>query len=161
MDLGLCCTHMLYIYYICKLLHVYICVFHMWYPFILSVNIHDIIFHGWIKFQCLTKPHSILPIVYCQAFGSFTKSCYYKQSCRELPQTLAVSFWSSFTGGWKRTVGYLLKWASTPNSPPCPHPWWYSVLWSPAGRTHSQDLRFKRVCPTPRRSVWTFQNPHN
>lgn len=81
----------------------------MWYPFILSVNIHDIIFHGWIKFQCLTKPHSILPIVYCQAFG--------------LSQNLAII--NRAAGNFLRP----LQWASDPLSQEGEREQWV-ICWS-------------------------------
>ena len=45
--------------------------------------IHDIV-NGRLEFQRLAKPYFMEPIINCQTFGSFPKSCSPKQCCQEL-----------------------------------------------------------------------------
>ena len=150
----MCHTCLRYVtYYMC------VCVFHILHPFIMSIdNIRDIV-NGRIEFQCLAKPYFMEPIISCQTFGSFPKSCSPKQSCQELR---AVQWLSDPLSQRVKENDRLLNWLQAQTIFPSLHPipmipGPLELRWrKPQSRSWiSEDLA------SSQRDVWAFLNPHN
>ena len=134
----MCHTCLRYVtYYMCMY------VFSIYYA-ILSCQqtiIHDIV-NGRLEFQRLAKPYFMEPIINCQTFGSFPKSCSPKQCCQELRDCSDRLILSH--------RGCRIDFKPKPSPPPSTPPPWYPVLWCSGGGSHSQDLGFLRIWPPPR-----------